>query len=107
MSSLEPEDPTCMNAADMMSCDAMIILAKKEAKADTAICSRDLLNPVCSRYNSLADRGTEYILQANGIISKNICFNPNVMIKTGEWEQQFEALQPKMANAYDTFTRPR
>lgn len=107
MSSLEPEDPTCMNAADAMSCEAMTILAKKEARADASICGYSLLYPACSRMNTLSDRGLEYTLQANGIVSRNICFNPNVMIKTGEWEQQFETLKVEMPLIYDNFTRPR
>ena len=107
MSSLEPEDPSCMNQADIMSCDAMTILAKKEAHADVSICGYSLLHPVCNRYNSLADRGLEYTLQANGIVSRNICFNPNVMIKQGEWEQQFEVLKVDMPLVYDNLTRPR
>jgi hypothetical protein len=107
MSSLEPEDPSCMNTADEISCAAMTELAKKEARADAKICGYSILHPVCNRLNSLADRGTEYMLQANGIVSRNICFNPNVMIKTGEWEQQFETLHTNMPLIYDNLTRPR
>jgi hypothetical protein len=107
MSSLEPEDPSCINAADEMSCDAMTILAKKEAREDATICNYSLLHPVCNRFNSLADRGLEYTLQANGIVSRNICFNPNVMIKKGEWEQQFEILKVDAPLVYDNITRPR
>ena len=107
MSSLEAEDPTCMNAADAMSCDAMTILAKKEARADASICGYSLLHPVCNRFNSLADRGLEYTLQANGIVSRNICFNPNAMIKQGEWEQQFEISKMNGPIVFDNSTRPR
>ena len=111
MSSIESEDRSCMDAADAMSCAAMTILAKKEAKSDASIRNYSLLYPACERMNSLKDRGLEYTLQANGIVSRNICFNPNVMIKTGEWDQQFEVLQPPHQQQppplYDYVTRPR
>jgi len=107
MSSLEAEDQSCMNLADEMSCSAMTELAKKEARADASICGYSLLHPVCNRLNTLSDRGLEYTLQANGIVSRNICFNPNVMIKAGEWEQQFDILKVNMPLVYDNMTRPR
>jgi hypothetical protein len=107
MSSLEAEDPSCMNAADAMSCDAMTELAKKETRGNSTICAYSIVHPVCDRLNSLADRKTEYMLLANGIVSRNICFNPNVMIKDGVWKQQLDNLQVQMPLVFDQFTRPR
>ena len=107
MSSLESEDPSCMNAADAMSCSAMTELAKKEAQQNAYYLRNLIQHPACERYHTLADRGTEYMLQANGITSKNICFNPSVMVKKGEWEQQHGLLLPRNQPEFDVFTRPR
>lgn len=107
MSSLDPQDPSCMNASDQMSCAAMTELAKKEAQSNGYHLKFLIDNPVCDRYHSLADRGTEYMLQANGIVSKNICFNPSVMVKSGEWDQQLGLLLPRNQPEFDVQTRPR
>jgi hypothetical protein len=111
MSSTDSQDFTCKDASDILSCDALKILAKKEAKQNNYMCGYSLASPTCEKYQQYADRGVEYELQANGIISKNICFNPSVMIKTGTWENQFELLTPNpiphVIPQYDIFTRPR
>jgi hypothetical protein len=107
MSSLDPEDQSCMNAADIMSCEAMTILAKKKRKQILRFVHDIYYIQHVSVSDSAMNRKTEYKLQANGIVSKNICFNPNVMIKTGEWEQQFQSPNFVTPQIYDNMTRPR
>jgi hypothetical protein len=111
MSSLESNDTSCMDVSDAMSCAAMIELSKKQAHENKVLCAYSIVNPTCEQRNSLKDPSTEYTLQANGITSKNICFNPAIMRKSGTWEYQFGLLNSdpsqNVISQYDLMTRPR
>ena len=92
MSSLETDDFSCGNLSDEVTCGVMTYLAKQEAKKDTILCGRFINESYCSKYQSYPNEDVRFNLQANGIVSKNICFNPTVMIKDGEYAKQFELL---------------
>jgi hypothetical protein len=110
MSSLESYDPSCIDVSDAMSCTAMIELSKKQAHESKLRCAYSIDSPLGDKVNSISDKGVEFVLQANGIVSKNICFNPTIMRKNGSWENQFQLLNTDTNQniyKYDILTRPR
>jgi len=111
MSSVEAFDTSCIDVSDAMSCAAMIELAQKQAHTNKLRCAYSIVSPLGDKVNTISDKGIEYILQANGITSKNICFNPTIMRKSGSWENQFGLLNPdpnqNVISQYDILTRPR
>ena len=93
MSSIENDDFSCRDISDKMTCGTMTFLSKREAQKDARLCGQFINTSYCSKYQTYPDELKRFELQANGILSKNICFNPNVMIKEGEWLQQFGIVQ--------------
>ena len=106
MSSLASEDPWCKNQADILSCNAMKILAQKEEKENRNISKYLIENPECNRFQQLADRKTEISLQAYGI-NRKTCYNPDSINKDGDWVKQFGPLIQKKYEFFDEWTRPR
>ena len=102
MSSLADNDFSCENLSDEISCGVMTYLAKKEAEKDLRLYGQFVNTSFCSKYQSYPDEQTRYDLQANGIISKNICFNPTIMPKKGEWVKQFEIFNQTGKVPYDS-----
>ena len=102
MSSLENNDFSCENLSDVLSCGVMTYLAQREANKDLRLYGQFVNTSYCSKFQSYPDEQTRYNLQANGIISKNICFNPSIMPKKGEWERQFEIFNQTSKVPYDS-----
>lgn len=78
----------CAAAANSMSCDAQIGLAKAEASRNDA-CLYYTANPiVCDRLQSLADRGQEHTLQIDKTLamSRKLCVTKTKLYQTGSWE---------------------
>jgi len=96
----------CKDKADAMSCDAMLILAKKEETQNRENCKYLLEDPECKRYQQLSDRNLEISLQAYGINRRN-CYNPNSMQKEGEWINQFNTTTVDKKDMFDKWTKPR
>lgn len=103
MSSLPSEDKSCMIAAGNMSCQAMTELAKAEAQRNVGMMSYHVVHPMCQRFQELADRGEEYLLQKPTVYGKKACFSQTDKYQDGPWKSQFDypAAMPK----FDTWSR--
>jgi len=99
----------CARAADMMSCAAMIGMAKAEAKADAVTLDYLVNNPVCERFHTLADRVVEHQLQLDPTtaISRKLCVYKTPQYGTGEWVRMLQPLLPPVKQRFDEQTKQR
>lgn len=104
MSSVPNEDDSLMRNAGDVSCDAMIELAKQEALRNRNVMAYQVVHPVCQRYQELADRGEEYVLQKPTVFGKKMCFTKTTNFQDGDWVRQFQPLKPESV-AFDTWSR--
>lgn len=102
MSSLPSEDKSCMISASDMSCQAMTELAKAEAQRNMGMMSYQVVHPICQRFQELADRGEEYLLQKPSVYGKKACFTQTDKYKDGPWTAQFEL---QATPQFDTWSR--
>jgi hypothetical protein len=77
----------CSSAADMMSCAAMMGLAKQEAAGNLEQLSYLVNNPACERYHSFADRSLEHNLQMDATLSmsRKLCVTKTPLYGQGPW----------------------
>lgn len=92
-----------MLTAGEMSCQAMTELAKAEAQRNLNMMSYQVVHPICERFQSLADRGDEYLLQKPSVFGKKVCFTPTDKFHDGPWKAQFE--YPNATPKFDTWSR--
>lgn len=102
MSSTTWSDTSCMQKASVMSCQAMLALAKKEYDQNSSVLSYQVVAPNCERFQQLADRGDEYKLLLNGGISRNLCFTHDPALKAGPYFSQIENIR---AESFEKWTR--
>jgi len=95
-----------MSLADAMSCDAMTKMAKNESLRNFQHRVFAASSPACERFIEISDKEKELSLFAGNGLARNMCFDQASMIKTGDWEQQFQPLRPIPA-CFDANTRPR
>lgn len=88
MSSTAWNDRSLMESADAMSCETMLSLAKKEYHHNKQLLARKTIDNECD--GSLKDRSAEHKLFLNGGISRNLCFEHDPALKTGEYFSQIE-----------------
>lgn len=103
MSSLPSNDESCKLSAAQMSCDAMIDLAKDEAQRNMNMMSYQVVHPICERFQKLADRGEEYLLQKSEVFGKKACFTQTDKYQDGPWKAQFD--YPTATPKFDTWSR--
>lgn len=109
-------DLSCIEQANLMSCQAQVGLAKKELENNSYICDYSVVHPVCDRMNSLMDRGLESdMLKTLGSFRK-ICIEKRPQFSEGPWESQFQTLlgeQPQASKdtviytKYDQWTKSK
>lgn len=104
MSSIPSEDKSCMMSASEMSCQAMTLLAKQEAERNQGVMFRQVLHPACEKFQQLADRAEEYVLQKPSVFGKKMCFSQTENYQDGPWKDQFKPLTSLQAS-FDTWSR--
>ena len=85
-------DSTCMNLADQLSCQNMLKLAQKEYHQNDDINRYMIEHPVCERFQNLADREQEYVLQKPLQFAKNLCMVKKPTYDQGDYVNQLHAL---------------
>lgn len=103
MSSLPSNDQSCMLSSGQLSCDAMTELAKAEAQRNLNMMSYQVVHPICQRFQTLADREEEYLLQKPSVYGKKACFSQTDKYQDGPWKKQFE--YPSATPQFDTWSR--
>lgn len=106
MSSVKFNDSSCTTSASKVSCDAMSSLAIDAYKKNRQYQSYLLQDPSCFRYQSLADRGDEHLLQKSLGIARNVCFEKTPEFQKGPWENQY-APQVDLPTFYEKWTRSK
>jgi hypothetical protein len=97
----------CALHADKMSCDAMSSLSKAALIADFKHQSYLTNDPSCFRYQALADRGDEHLLQKSLGISRNVCFEKTPEFQQGEWQTTFPPMGVHLPTFYEQWTRAK
>jgi hypothetical protein len=82
----------CSTIADAMSCDAQIMLAKREVSDNTYMWDYSVNHPVCNRFNELMDRDAESGLFMTVGSSKKLCVDKKPNFLDGPWKVQFQSL---------------
>lgn len=82
----------CMSQADMMSCATMTRMAKNEVARDFQIRTFVASSPTCAFMHEYRDIDQE-LLMLTGSLTKNQCFDPCTLDKSGQWENQFSKYQ--------------
>ena len=96
----------CSAAANSMSCDAQIGLAKAEAARNDTCLAYTANVVTCDRLQSLADRGLEHNLQIDDTLamSRKLCVTKTNLYQSGSWETVMkQSVQPR----FDEQTRSR
>jgi hypothetical protein len=99
------DDASCMMSASAMSCAAMHELAREEASRNVNVLSYNVLHPMCSRFQELADRKDEHELQKPPQFAKKLCFTKTPQFQDGPWRDQFAPIPRPLE--FDVQTRRR
>jgi hypothetical protein len=94
----------CSVYADAMSCDAQIVLAKKEVNNNIYVTDYFMNDPNVEKYSACADRGREFDLIHGRQTGLKFCFDVNNIKPEGEWTSQFGSLLPDEMR-YNQWTR--
>lgn len=98
----------CYPLAADVSCVAMKELALDEGKRNAAALQRNLVFPACERFQKLADREEEYVLQKPTTFSRKMCFTKTSHFQQGDWETAFPKNGVDVWNArFETWTRAK
>lgn len=83
----------CMNMADAMSCSTMTRMAKNEVARDFQTRTFVATSPSCQFMHEHRDLDQEHLMLAGDGLSRNQCFDPCTLQKSGPWELQFSKYQ--------------
>lgn len=98
----------CASAADLMSCAAMMSLAKQEAVGNIHQLSYLVNNPSCERFHTLADRTTENKLKMDpATLSRKLCVTKTPVYGEGQWVQMMHPPLTRVQENFDEWTRSK
>lgn len=83
---------SCAPIADALSCDAQIMLAKREVSNNTYLWDYSVNHPACHRMHELMDRDTESGMIMSVGSSKKLCIDRRPSFADGPWKEQFQSL---------------
>lgn len=111
------ENESCMNAADMMSCQAQSMLALREFQNNRFVTDYMVRHPVCERWQNLMDRQLESsLLYTEGTSLKKNCLPLKLMHlnhgvytldQSGPWVEQHVPMTNPVPERFDTWTRAK
>lgn len=105
MSSVDAEDKQLWNASSQLSCQIMTQLAQDEARRNNGPLSYQVVHPVCEKYQQLADREAEHLLQKTNPHGKKACFMKQHNYQDGPWTAQFASPLHQNDVAFDIWSR--
>ena len=96
----------CSSTADLMSCSAMMSMAKLEAIGNSQQLGYFVNNPVCERYHSFADRTLEYKLQMDATLSmsRKLCVTKTPLYGQGQWVNMMRPPLPRTPVNFNEWT---